>query len=169
MTTTARPHVRVLPYDHTRHAGGPAHVVATVFAEYGYELAVDSYESDVAAPHEHFPAIGGGFAVAEDADGRVVGCTGYSDEGNGLFDLRRLYLLRDYRGNGIGRAMVEWVLAEVRARGGRRVELFSDIAFLDAHRLYRRMGFRNHRFRYADDPWRSREWGFVLDLDEEKT
>jgi len=42
--------------------------------------------------------------------------------------------------------------------------LYSDVAFLDAHRLYRRMGFRNHRFRYAPDPWQSREWGFELRL-----
>jgi len=26
------------------------------------------------------------------------------------------------------------------------------------------MGFRNHRFRYAPDPWQSREWGFELRL-----
>ena len=48
--------------------------------------------------------------------------------------------------------------------GCERMVLFSDIAFEDAHRLYLRFGFRNHRFRYAPDPWQSREWGFELEL-----
>ena len=39
-----------------------------------------------------------------------------------------------------------------------------DVHFEDAHRLYRRFGFRCTRFRYAPDPWQSREWGFELDL-----
>ena len=61
--------------------------------------------------------------------------------------------------------MLRWALALARKRGARTVELYSDVAFLDAHRLYRRFGFRNHRFRYAPDPWQSREWGFILELE----
>ena len=50
------------------------------------------------------------------------------------------------------------------ARGGPLREPHGAPPFEDAHRLYRRHGFRNHRFRYAPDPWASREWGFVRSL-----
>ena len=42
--------------------------------------------------------------------------------------------------------------------------IVSPFAFTNAHRLYLRCGFRNHRFRYAPDPFASREWGFTLAL-----
>ncbi|MGE5597023.1 MAG: GNAT family N-acetyltransferase [Hyphomicrobiales bacterium] len=156
---------RIVPYDHARHAGGPWNVIATVFREYGFEFQVDGYDRDVQEPHVYFAP--GAFAVAEDAEGRVVGCTGFADLGGGVFELKRLYVLAEARRGGIGQWLVEWVLRETRARGARRVVLYSDTNFVDAHRLYRRMGFRNNRFRYADDPWRSPEWGFVLDFPEE--
>ena len=89
---------------------------------------------------------------------------GLTDEGEGIFELHRLYVLAGARRGGIGQALVQFVIDGVRERGGRRIVLFSDIAFEDAHRLYTRMGFRCNRFRYAPDPWQSREWGFVLDL-----
>jgi GNAT superfamily N-acetyltransferase len=88
-----------------------------------------------------------------------------TDEGKGLFELHRLYVLASARRTGAGSALVDWVFETARAHSARRIELFSDIAFEDAHRLYRRFGFRNHRFRYAPDPWQSREWGFEAILD----
>jgi ribosomal protein S18 acetylase RimI-like enzyme len=60
---------------------------------------------------------------------------------------------------------VRWVLAEARQHGAGEVVLFSDVHFTDAHRLYERLGFRRYRFRYAPDPWQSREWGYRLVLD----
>ncbi len=81
-----------------------------------------------------------------------------------MFELHRLYVLAAGRRSGAGSALVRWVLHVARERGARRVVLFSDVHFEDAHRLYLRHGFRCNRFRYAPDPWQSREWGFVLDL-----
>ena len=112
----------------------------------------------------------GWFWVAEDADGQVVGCVGLSDESNkaasarSVFELHRLYVLANQRKTGLGERLVRTVIDAARIAGADELVLYSDIAFRDAHRLYRRCGFRNHRFRYAPDPWASREWGFTLDL-----
>ena len=56
------------------------------------------------------------------------------------------------------------MIDRAQVEGAQELVLYSDIAFADAHRLYTRMGFRCNRFRYAPDPWQSREWGFTLDL-----
>jgi GNAT superfamily N-acetyltransferase len=153
---------RIVLYDRERHGDGAWQVVRTVFEEYGFPLSEDGYDDDLLDPPSHYPA--GGFAVAEDGEGRVIGCVGLTGEGRGVFELHRLYVLPKARRGGLGRALVEWVLAEAAARGAREVVLFSDIAFRDAHRLYERLGFRRHRFRYAPDPWASREWGFVREI-----
>lgn len=155
---------RIVPYEPGRHGIGAWEVVRRVFAEYGWPFDVDGYDADVREPHRHYMPPGGAFWVAEDEGGHVVACVGATDEGRGRFELHRLYVRAEARRGGLGEALVQHVLDFAAERGGREVELFSDVAFLDAHRLYARLGFRNHRFRYAPDPWRSPEWGFVRPL-----
>jgi GNAT superfamily N-acetyltransferase len=154
----------IVPYDATRHGDGPWRVVKSVFDEYDFHFAEHDYDADLREPEKHYDGRSGWFAVAEEPEGRVVGCLGVTDEGGGLFELHRLYVLAEMRGHGAGRDLIQWALGCARAHGGRRMLLYSDIAFEDAHRLYRRHGFRCHRFRHAPDPWQSREWGFERDL-----
>ncbi|MBI5946932.1 MAG: GNAT family N-acetyltransferase [Chloroflexi bacterium] len=156
--------IRIVPYDRARHGDGPWRVISAVFDEYGFPFAESDYDADVLDPAAHYDGQTGWFAVAEAADGRVVGCVGVTDEGEGLFELHRLYVLAEGRRGGTGSALVRWVLETARSRGARRMVLFSDIHFEDAHRLYERFGFHRFRFRYAPDPWESREWGFELDM-----
>ncbi|MEX2080356.1 MAG: GNAT family N-acetyltransferase [Dehalococcoidia bacterium] len=155
---------RLVRYDPERHGDGPWQVVGTVFAAYGFEIG--EYDEDVARPHEFYVEPAGAFMVAETDDGRVVGCVGITDEGEGEFRLNRLYTLPEARRVGLGTRLVQWVIDEARKRGAGKLVLFSDVAFEDAHRLYERMGFRRNRFRYAPDHWQSREWGFEMMLGE---
>jgi GNAT superfamily N-acetyltransferase len=152
----------IVPYDRIRHGAQAWGVVKSVFAEYGFSFDEHGYDADLLRPDEHYAA--GHFVVAEAADGSVVGCVGVTDESHGTFELHRLYVLAAARRGGMGRALVEWAIGRARTQGASRLILFSDIAFTDAHRLYERLGFRRTRFRYAPDPWQSREWGFELDL-----
>lgn len=159
--------VRIVEYDHARHGDGPWRVVKAVFDEYGFPFDENDYDADLLRPHEHYRP--GWFWVAEAADGSVVGCVGLSDESrHGMderrFELHRLYVLASQRRTGLGEQLVRTAIAAAREAGGGELVLYSDIAFRDAHRLYLRCGFRNHRFRYAPDPWASREWGFTMDL-----
>jgi len=162
--TGGAPSFRIVPYDSARHGDGPWRVVSAVFEEYGFPFAESDYDADLLEPARYYDNRTGWFAVAEDADGRVLGCVGVTNEGGGRFELHRLYVLAKARGSGAGSALAQWVIDLARERGAREIELFSDVHFEDAHRLYLRFGFRNHRFRYAPDPWQSREWGFVLAL-----
>jgi GNAT superfamily N-acetyltransferase len=161
--------VEVVPYERKRHGDGPWSVVSTVFEEYGFAFAESDYDADLLAPERHYDGTSGWFAVAEDEAGEVVGCVGVTNEGDGLFELHRLYVLAEARRAGTGSKLVDWVLDRVREQGGRKVILFSDVHFEDAHRLYTRFGFRCTRFRYAPDPWQSHEWGFELEMRDRGT
>lgn len=154
----------IVPYDRNLHGDSPWHVVKSVFDEYGFPFDEDGYDADLLDPAAHYDGHSGWFAVAQDSDGWVVGCVGLTDEGAGLFELHRLYVLADARKGGTGTRLVQWVIDRAQVGGAQELVLYSDIAFADAHRLYTRMGFRRHRFRYAPDPWQSREWGFTLSL-----
>ncbi len=154
------PPYRILPYDRQRHGDGPWRVVSAVFEEYGWPFAEGDYDADLLHPDVHYRGAGRAFVVAEDPSGEVVGCVGVTDEGEGTFELHRLYVLARARRAGLGEALVRWALAQASDHGARRMVLSSDVSFLDAHRLYQRLGFRLTRFRYAPDPWRSPEWCF---------
>lgn len=163
--TSRRQAPAVVPYDRARHGDGPWRVVSAVFEEYGFPFAENDYDADIARPDEHYDTARGWFRVVEDADGGVVGCVGLTDNGGGTLELHRLYVLGRARHSGAGSALVRWVIEEARRSGAQRLILFSDVHFEDAHRLYLRHGFRCTRFRYAPDPWQSREWGFEMQFE----
>ena len=50
-------------------------------------------------------------------------------------------IAREYRGRGLGAAMMRWALDEARRRGCTLAQLTSDKARPDAHRFYERLGF----------------------------
>ena len=152
----------LVPYARERHGDGAWRVVSAVFQEYSWEFSSAGYDDDVLRPETHYRAPGG-FAVVED-EGRVVACVGYTVEAPGLVELHRLYVLPEMRREGLGERLVQWVLDSAAASGATTVVLYTDINYLAAHRLYQRIGFRCFTFRYAPDPWQSREWGYILDL-----
>jgi GNAT superfamily N-acetyltransferase len=79
--------------------------------------------------------------------------------------LERLYVRGAARGKGAGSALLRTVLEAARAAGRRRLAIWSDKRFADAHRLYERFGARVVAERVCDDPDESPEWGLVVALD----
>jgi len=57
-------------------------------------------------------------------------------------EIKRMYVRPDMRRNGLGRALVERLLAEAAQMGYNRIRLDSARFMVDAHRLYRTLGFQ---------------------------
>ena len=77
------------------------------------------------------------FVIAEDEIGNWVGVAGLETHGNnGL--LRSVAVRKGSRGKGVGRALVNAVLADARARGLTNIYLLTD----DANDYFERLGFR---------------------------
>ncbi len=65
-----------------------------------------------------------------------------SDEaGRPLGDINLIGVLPKWRGRGIGRALLQWGVAELRSRGAARIELSVEAANERATGLYRAHGF----------------------------
>lgn len=89
--------------------------------------------------------------VAEDGEGAVVGCLqlcilpGLSSQGASRGLLEDVRVASHCRSRGIGEQLVQWAVAEARARGCKLVELLTHHTRLDAQRFYERLGFaRSH-------------------------
>lgn len=115
-------------------------LITAVYGEYGDICEPDGFDNDLLTIPETLLAKGGHFAVLE-RDGRVVGCVGVRDCGDGLAELKRCYLARELRGRGLGSKLLTHALDWARGRGFTRMELWSDVRFAEGHRLYTRHGF----------------------------
>jgi len=86
-------------------------------------------------------------AVAE-VDGEVVGTQqltfipGLSRVGATRAQIEAVRVRADRRGGGLGKHMIEWAIAEARARGCVLIQLTSDASRTDVHRFYARLGFK---------------------------
>ena len=84
-------------------------------------------------------------------DGEVVGCLqlcilpGLSSQGASRGLIEDVRVAAHCRSRGIGEAMVQWAVAEARAKGCKLVELLTHHTRVDAQRFYERLGFqRSH-------------------------
>ena len=85
--------------------------------------------------------------VAESGEGAIIGCLqlcilpGVSSQGASRGLLEDVRVASHCRSRGIGEQLVQWAVAEARARGCKLVELLTHHTRVDAQRFYRRLGF----------------------------
>lgn len=84
----------------------------------------------------------GGFWVAED-DGRVVGCIGLRDIGEGQAALRKMFVAASHRGREtrLAARLLGALLEHARHRQLQTIYLGTTARFLAAHRFYEKHGF----------------------------
>lgn len=123
-------------------AAAAAAVVQQVLHEHGLRFEPRRLDADILAPDAHYGASGGAFFVAVDAAERVVGTAGLLRTGPASGEIRKMFLVPEARGQGIGRALLDAVLAAARARGLERLTLTTRCRYDRAIRLYERAGFR---------------------------
>ena len=141
-------------------APGVVELVGRVYAEYGFVYDVAREVPDLLDFEAHYEPPDGAFFVVRQ-DGQIGGSVGVERLDSDTAELHRLYLDAALRGQGTGRALVEAVLDWCRAHAVARLILWSDTRFVQAHRLYQRMGFRQVGERtLPDDLNQTREYRF---------
>ncbi len=123
--------------------------------------ALDAYQRPLYPPESHHgidlaalqrPEVL--FAVLRDAAGLAIGCGALLLQADHSAELKRLFLQPASRGGGRARALLNFLEAQGRARGCRRVQLETGIHQPAALALYAAAGYRRRGpfGSYADDP-----------------
>jgi putative acetyltransferase len=81
------------------------------------------------------------FFVARN-DGRAAGCGGVLLVGREYAEVKRMYVRPAFRGRGVGRLMLDHLIAQARAHGLTVIRLETGIHQREAISLYERRGFR---------------------------
>jgi molybdopterin-guanine dinucleotide biosynthesis protein A/GNAT superfamily N-acetyltransferase len=139
------------PEDHAAAADLIRQYVASLAFELDFQ-DVDAELADLAASY------GGGsgalfLAVADEAgSAEPVGVVGVRMIGDGMAELKRMYLRPEGRGRGLGRTLAEHAIAAARRLGAARIVLDTDQASMaEANTLYESLGFVDID-RYRENP-----------------
>jgi ribosomal protein S18 acetylase RimI-like enzyme len=79
--------------------------------------------------------------VVEAGRGQIVGCCGVREGANGTWELHSLYLAPDWRGFGLGRALVEQAMRSAQGAGALALSCSVPAEYAEATALLRGLGF----------------------------
>lgn len=94
-------------------------------------------------PEAHILAGGGHILFAVDDAGRAYGTVALLHEGGGVYELTKMAVAPEARGQGLGRALMVAALARFHALGGRELFLESSSRLATALALYESVGFEH--------------------------
>ena len=129
-----------------RDATGEADMSAVrcLFVEYAQSLSVSlafqQFDDELARlPGEYAPPTGA--LLLAEWEGKAGACVGLHSWGEGIAEMKRLYVRPALRGTGVGRRLVEAAMTRARELGYERIRLDTLPEMASAQALYRRLGF----------------------------
>jgi ribosomal protein S18 acetylase RimI-like enzyme len=106
------------------------------------DLAYQDFEGEMAAMPGKYAPPGGELLLARDASGAPIGAVGLRPiEPSGCCEMKRLYVLPEDRGSGLGKALVAATILEAKRIGYREIRLDTLPSMSGAMALYRKLGF----------------------------
>ncbi|HMB92383.1 MAG TPA: GNAT family N-acetyltransferase [Rhodothermales bacterium] len=125
----------------------PQHIphVYALFQEYadwlGIDLSYQNFEQELAnLPGAYAPPTGAVFLAA--LKGRIAGCVALRPLGEGICEMKRLYVRPAFQGHGLGRQLAELIITAGHERGYHRMVLDTLDRMQAAQALYASLGFR---------------------------
>ncbi|WP_220139967.1 GNAT family N-acetyltransferase [Nocardia huaxiensis] len=103
-------------------------------------FTLEPADSKVLDHPERIVAEGGQILIARAGD-EIVGCGALLAEGHGVFEVSKMAVPPSHRGRGIGRIVLEALIAYARANGATRLYLESNTKLANAVHLYESVGF----------------------------
>ena len=124
------------------NADGPAvwSLISSVLRSYGITPNRLTTDKDLTDLEANYWNRKGAFFVLLNGE-EVIGTVALNRETDAVCELCRMYLAQPYRGQGLGRRLLECCLREARKRGFRETRLKTASVLLEAISLYKRAGF----------------------------
>jgi len=85
----------------------------------------------------------GGQILIAVAECGPVGCCALVPTGAGAFEIAKMAVAENYRGQGVGRKILDYAIAQARAWGANRLYLETNSRLANAIHLYESVGFRH--------------------------
>ncbi len=123
---------------------GPAvfDMVSDILAEYGLFPDPEGTDADLNDIEASYFSHGGEFFILLTEHDEMAGTVGIYPLGDGICELRKMYLDKLHRGTGLGKYLMEFSLSEARQLGFETMTLETASVLKEALGLYTRYGFQ---------------------------
>ncbi|MFQ3582853.1 MAG: GNAT family N-acetyltransferase [Chloracidobacterium sp.] len=118
------------------------HLIFGVLREYGLQPEPDGTDADLFAITATYEQSGGWFACLVRDDGTVVGTVALFNVDAVTCELRKMYLAREVRGQGLGAFLLRQAIETARRLGFQWMVLETASVLKEAIALYERAGFQ---------------------------
>ena len=116
-------------------------LVSAALEEHGLRPDPEETDADLRDIEGNYIRRGGVFEVIEDHHGNLLGTVGLFPMNEETCELRKMYLVPQARGLGLGRHLLEHMIARAREAGFKRITLETASVLKIAIRLYTSAGF----------------------------
>ena len=118
-------------------------LITSIYNEYGEIMYTEGADRDLLDIRGHYHAKGGDFIVMVNEVDEIIGshATLPINTKDGVLTFRRLYLKKNYRGEGAGKKLMDWAVKWSIENQFNRVEFWSDVRFKRAHDFFEKYGF----------------------------
>lgn len=118
----------------------------------GHDLEFQGFSEELRSLPEMYGPPKGALLLAKVA-GIYVGTVGLRESGPGVAEMKRMYVLPEYQGRGVGNLVCEAFIEQAAHMGYRSIRLDSIPELDKALRLYQRLGFREiEAYRFNPHP-----------------
>jgi putative acetyltransferase len=135
-------------------AGEELEAVRALFQEYwdsfGFTPCFQGFGAELAGLPGKYAPPRGRLALAR-AGCEVAGCVALRPVDASRCEMKRLYVRPPVRGSGLGKVLVDWLIAEARSAGYAEMVCDTMPVMAQALAMYERMGFERAE-PYADEP-----------------
>ena len=142
MATSPQPGVELIPAVSVEQIEQARELFLEDAESLGFSLCVQGFDDEVKSLPGAYAPPAGRLLLAYD-NGQVGGCIALRKLDVQICEMKRLYVRPAHRGEGVGRRLVDAIIAEARSIGYGRMRLDTiESSMQDAIALYRRRGFR---------------------------
>jgi putative acetyltransferase len=120
------------------------------WASFGFTSCFQNFSVEVAGLPGDYTPPGGQLALAM-IEGRPAGCAAFRRFDAGRCEAKRLFVRPQFRGHGLGKSLLGWVIAEARSAGYREIVGDTMPVMSQALEMYDRAGFERTG-PYSDHP-----------------
>ncbi|MDQ3712474.1 MAG: GNAT family N-acetyltransferase [Acidobacteriota bacterium] len=134
-------------------------LIGEIWADYDCVLDTKREEKYLLAPDDYFHSKDGEFWVAAE-NNEIVATVGVLMLDGKTAELKSLYVREDFREQKLGENLIKLAVKSASMKGRSKIILWSDTRFINAHRLYEKLGFKLLGKRELKDANKSVELGF---------
>jgi len=116
----------------------------TLFLEYAkslnFDLCFQNFDKEISDLKSEYTGNGGCKLLCYD-ENNLAGCVGLRRFENKICEMKRLYLRDEFRGKGIGKALVDRIISISKEYGYERMRLDTIYTMKEAISIYKKIGF----------------------------